>query len=173
MRVTRDNDAVLLDFNPLEGRVLLQVFQHLAAMYRFKPGELDGAIAKAWYSTRGCESARATPEETREWVEHLHAFKTARLGSIEEWSRQLAAAGPAGAGRPQIRVRLDDAPAFIASINDHRLSAAAQHDVGEEEMALRMPMELAALPEERQQALLEIHFLAWIIEETLREIQDP
>ena len=50
--------------------------------------------------------------------------------------------------------------------------AAAKHDVGEDEMSLRTPMELAALPEERQQALLEIHFLAWIIEETLREIQD-
>ena len=39
-------------------------------------------------------------------------------------------------------------------------------------MSLRTPMELAALPEERQQALLEIHFLAWIVEETLREMQD-
>ena len=169
MRVKRDNDALLLSLNALEGRVLLQVFQHLAAMYRFKPEELDSEISQAWYSTHGCESARATPEETREWVEHLHAFKTARLSSIEEWSRQLA---PVAGKRLQIRVPLDDAPAFVASINDHRLSAAAQHNVGEEEMSLRTPMELAALPEERQQALLEIHFLAWIIEGTLREMQD-
>lgn len=169
MRVKRDNDAVLFSFNALEGRVLLQVFQHLAAMYRFKPENLDSEISHAWYSTHGCESARATPEETREWVEHLHAFKTARLSSIEEWSRQLA---PAAGKRLQIRVPLDDAPAFVATINDHRLMAAAQHNVGEEEMSFRTPMELSALPEERQQALLEIHFLAWIIEETLREIQD-
>lgn len=168
MRVTRDNDAVLLSFNALEGRVLLQVFQHLAAMYRFNPGELDSKISESWYSTHGCESARATPEETREWVEHLHAFKTARLSSIEEWSRQLA---PVAGRRLQIRVPLDDAPAFVATINDHRLMAAVQHDVGEEEMSLRTPIELAALPGERQQALLEIHFLAWIIEEMLREIQ--
>ena len=169
MRVKRENDALLLSFNALEGRVLLQVLQHLAEMYRFKPEDLDGQISQAWYSTHGCESARATPEETREWVEHLHAFKTARLSSIEEWSRQLA---PVAGKRLQIHVPLDDAPDFIASINDHRLMAAAKHDVGEDEMSLRTPMELAALPEERQQALLEIHFLAWIIEETLREIQD-
>ena len=102
-------------------------------------------------------------------MEHLHGFKTARLSSIKEWSRQLV---PVAGKRLQICVPLDDAPAFVATINDHRLMAAAQHDVGEEEMTLRTPMELAALPEERQRALLEIHFLAWIIEETLREIQD-
>lgn len=169
MRVKRDNDAVLLSLNALEGRVLLQVFQHLETMYRFKPEELDGPISQAWYSTHGCESARSTPEETREWVEHLHGFKTARLSSIKEWSRQLV---PVAGKRLQICVPLDDAPAFVATINDHRLMAAAQHNVGEEEMSLRTPMELAALPEERQQALLEIHFLAWIVEETLREMQD-
>ena len=169
MRVTRDNDAVVLSFNALEGRVLLQVFQYLLAMYPLKPDEIDGPISQAWYSTHGCESARATPEETREWLEHLHGFKTARLSSIEEWSRQLA---PAAGKRLQIRVPLDDAPVFVAIINDHRLMTAAQHDVGEEEMSFRTPMELAALPGERQQALLEIHFLAWIIEEMLREMQD-
>lgn len=169
MRVKRDNEVVLLSFNALEGRVLLEVFRHLQAMYRFKPEDLDGQISQAWYSTRGCESARSTPEETREWITYLHAFKTARLSSIEEWSRQLA---PVAGRRLEIRVPLDDAPAFIASINDHRLIAAAQHDVGQDEMNLRTPAGWAALPEERQQALLEIHFLAWIIEEMLRAIQD-
>jgi len=169
MRVKRDNDALLFSLNALEGRVLLQVFQHLVAMYRLKPDEIGGQISQAWYSTRGCESARATPEETREWVEHLHSFKTARLVHLEEWSRQLA---PVAGARLPLRVPLEDAPDFVATINDHRLMAAAEHNVGQDEMDLRTPQELAALPEERQQALLEIHFLAWIIEETLREMQD-
>lgn len=169
MRVKRDNDALHIALNAMEGRVLLRVFQHLGKMYRCKPEEIDPLIAPAWYSTSGCESALATPEEAREWVGHLHEFKIARLIHIEDWCRQLALLADT---RSLLKVPLDDAPDFIGSINDHRLLAATEHNVGEEEMNLRTPAALAALPDARQAALFEIHFLAWIIEETLAEIQD-
>ncbi len=167
MRAKRDNDALLISLNDLEGQLLHQVFRQLEAQYRLKPEDLDGATSQAWYSTRGSESALTTSDDVRDWVEHLHAFKAARLGNIEDWCRQLEL----GIGkRLRLRVRLEDVLAFVGAINDHRLIVAARHEAGEEAMSLRTPEELVAQPEPRQEALLEIHFLAWIIEETLREM---
>lgn len=39
-------------------------------------------------------------------------------------------------------------------------------------MTLRDPAELAAMPPQRQSALMEIHFLAWLMEEVLHAM-DP
>jgi hypothetical protein len=37
-------------------------------------------------------------------------------------------------------------------------------------MDIHSPFELLRLPAERQVAMMEIHFLAWILEETLRAL---
>ncbi len=60
----------------------------------------------------------------------------------------------------------------MAAINDYRLSAAARHEIGQAEMDAHSPWQLAKLPPNRQKAVLEIHFLAWIIEETLRVLEE-
>jgi hypothetical protein len=169
MRLKRENDTLLLHLNALEGRVFLRVLRQLAAHYQLTPDELAEPAASAWYSTRGCASARMSAEETREWLANLHALKSARLEKIEDWTTQLA---QTKGGSAQVRVSLGDAPAFIAAINDHRLLLAARHHIGQDEMDARSAMEFLKLSSATQEALMEVHFLAWIIEEMLRVLQE-
>ena len=167
MRVKRDNDVLVITLNVLEGRFLVQILGRIAEIYRSQPGSLSTPVSEVLYSTKGC-AAEAAPDEIKEWAEQLHGFKAARLALIEDWLRQLQ---PEGSLRVRLRVKVDDAPAFVGTIKDDRLVAAAEHQVGEEEMSFRSPAEMASLPDGRQGALLEIHFLAWIIEEVLREME--
>ena len=169
MRLRRDNDKLVLTVNALEAHLLIQILDQLAAQYGLKPGELDASTASAWYSKRGCISARVSREETEEWLDSLQKIKGGRLKKIEEWSGGLK---ETKSNRPQLNISLDDAPIFISAINDYRLMTAARHNIGEAEMAIHSPIEFDLIPGERQEALLEIHFLAWVIEESLRAIQE-
>lgn len=167
MRVKRDNEALVFTWNLMEARFFDQLLERIAAVYRAKPGTLGGGTEEVLYSTKGC-AAETTPEEAAEWAEHLRGFKSSRLSLIDDWSSQLKSGGPL---RVHLKVKMDDAPAFIGAINDYRLVAAAENAIGEEEMSLREPSDMAALPDDRQGALLEIHFLAWIMEEAMRELE--
>jgi len=169
MRLRRENDLLLFTLNLLESRLLLRVFRQLGTHYRLKPGELDLKAASAWYSTRGCATAKMSKQETEEWVEHLHAFKGARLPRLEDWARQLSEIKRAQA---HLRLPMDDASAFLTTLNDYRLLTAARRDIGQKEMDIRSPPQLLKLPPDRQEALMEIHLLAWLIEETLRLLQE-
>jgi hypothetical protein len=169
MRLQRENGTLLLNLNAAEARLMRRIFRQLADHYRPPPAELDPKTNAALYSTRGCASAKMSDEETREWIGQLHALKSVRLAKLEDWSRQLATDSSGGFS---LRVTVDDAPAFISSINDHRLLAAARHEIGQAEMDVRWPWQMDKLPVARQEALLEIHFLAWVIEEALRAMQE-
>jgi hypothetical protein len=176
MRLQRDNESLVLTLSPPERVLLARVLRELAGTYRLKPDELDAQIAAAWYSRRGCASAGMSDEETKEWLEHLHAFKKGTcLRRLEEWVAQLGATDSAFPDphsalpdQSTLRIPTEHAAAFLTAINDYRLAAAARHDIGQAEMDAHSPWQLARLPPLRQQAVLEIHFLAWIIEETLR-----
>jgi hypothetical protein len=171
MRLKRENDILRFTFKPMEVHLLQEVFRQLAESYRLKPDEIDPRTAEAWYSKRGCLSAKLSEEETREWLAHLHELKGENLRHIESWSKQI---GESGANQAtQLIIKTDDAPAFMTTINDHRLMAASRHDIGQREMDIRSPLQLAQLSAERQMAMLEIHFLAQILEETLRVVEEP
>ena len=167
MHVERDSEAIVIIFGVLEGRFITQILGRIADTYRTRPDRLPGPAGETLYSTKGC-AAETSPEEVHDWREQLHGLKLGRLALIENWIQQLNKGGGVPA---RVAVKLDDTPDFVGSINDHRLLAAAEHGIGEEEMTLRSPDQMAALPEDRQSALLEIHFLAWIIEEVLAAAQ--
>jgi hypothetical protein len=169
MRLKRNNDRLLLTLNLFECRLLLRVFEELRVHYRLSPDEIDPKARAAWYSTRGCATAKMSSEETKEWLDHLQVLKGANLQRLEDWARQLSESKPT---QPQLHLNLDDASAFLVVINDHRLLAAARHDIGQTEMDLHSPSQLLELPAAKQEALVEIHFLAWLIEETLRALQE-
>jgi hypothetical protein len=182
MRLQRENESLVFSLSPAERWLLAHVLRELIEKYRLKPDELDAATMAVWYSSRGCASAGMSAEETKEWLEHLHAFKKgASLQRLDEWSAQLGEREPGNAesGKPgseaseqsTLRIPTEQAPAFVTAINDYRLAAAARHDIGQPEMDAHSPWQLARLPPPRQQAVLEIHFLAWMIEETLRVTQ--
>ena len=167
MRLKREKDSLVFNLNSPERFLLTRVLRELIEKYRLKPHEQDASTASAWYSTRGCATAGLSAEETKEWLDNLHVFKGTNLQRLEEWARQLGESGPS-----TLRIRTDDAPAFVTAINDYRLATAAGHNIGQPEMDAHMPWQLIKLPANQQQAVLEIHVLAWIIEETLRLLEE-
>lgn len=168
MRVKRDIEAIEIMFNALEGEFLGQILDRIAKVYRATPEQLSGPAADLLYTGAGCASG-TTPEEIKDWQEQLHGLKLGRLTLIEKWIAQLSGTDTL---RNRMTLSLGDAGDFVGTINDHRLLAAAEHGIGEEEMTLRDPAEVAAMPPERQSALMEIHFLAWLMEEVLQAM-DP
>ena len=170
MRLQCESGVLHYTFNEVEAHLLLEVFRQLAENYRLKPDEIDSRAAESWYSKRGCVSAKMSDDEIREWLTHLHALKGDQLPRLQAWSRQIRESNPDQAA--ELTVRSDDATAFMTAINDHRLMAAAGHDIGQREMDIQSPEELARLSTKRQMEMLEIHFLALILEETLRALQE-
>lgn len=164
MNVNREGNELGLSFNLVEGQLLLRVLRSIRKNYALKPEEIDEKTAQAWYSTKGCQAAGMSSEETREWREDLHEFKCANLRLVESWLDEVTR--PHG-GRYRLRVPIDDAPTLLTVLNDHRLLMAARNDIGQGEMDAH-DFEAAGLLSLRKQiALLDIHFLAWIVEEIL------
>src|ERR1043165_7022968 len=90
MRVRRESNSFLLYFNQHERGLLRHILHALASDYRLKPEDLDAKARQAWYSERGCSTARMSTDETKDWLEQLHAFKSSNLDRIQKWSGQLA-----------------------------------------------------------------------------------
>jgi hypothetical protein len=167
MRVTRDNDRIIVAVNTLEALLLRGILRGLIENYRLKPEQMDPRSAQAWYSPQGCASAQLSAEETSEWLAHLHEYKSARLALLEDCRQQL---GVLRKNRRQITVPLEAAPELMKALNDHRLLVAAQQDIGQAEMDARRTEDWDQLKPDQRQALLEIHLLAQFIEELLAVI---
>src|SRR5580765_5136349 len=157
MRVAKTGGELSLTFSVMESRFLLRSLAQIIANYQIKPNELDPKAAAVWYSTRGCERVGMSAEETREWVENLHQYKSAKVQLLKSWTRS---AGGSKAGQSQFNLKVEDAPILLTALNDHRLLLAATHDIGQEEMDLRTFSRLQSLKPAEQLALSEIHFLA-------------
>ena len=170
MRVERQNQAIRFDFSSPEVRLLLHILARAVVHYRLRPGDLDPRAAAVWYSTRGCAAARMSEAETKEWVEHLHFLKSERIEGINCW-RQSLSEGDADAGT--LELSPPQATAFMMVLNDYRLLCAAMHGIEEGEMAVQTPTDYARLPAQQRQALFEIHFLAWVVEETVQCLVPP
>lgn len=168
MNVRREKEALLIEVHALEAALLHRILRALMENYRVGPAELDTPAAEVWYSTRGCETSGLSAEETRDWLAALHHQKGERLRRLDDWAAALAKPRPGQV----LRVELRDADAFLAAINDYRLLNAARHHIGDAEMDLRTDRAVEGLPPARRAALMEIHFLAWLIEETLAALEE-
>jgi hypothetical protein len=164
MRAARQNDRIILRFAPGEAQLLRRIFNSIIRHYALKPGDIDPRIAEAWYSRRGCASARMTDEQTREWIENLHSLKGANLALLRRWARNLA---PRPNQIAQLELTDADSQTLVTVLNDHRLMCAGRYSIGEAEMNLRTLAELEDVPPRRRVALVDIMFLATIIETVL------
>lgn len=167
MRVATGKDLLTLTFKSSERRALHHIVLRMIESYQVRPGEMDAKAAAAWYSTRGCETARMSEEETREWVAQLHQLKRGHLRMLQAWEVQLAHS-PSTQG--ELRLTVEEAASLVAVLNDHRLLTAARNDIGQDEMNLRSIPALSSLGATQQAALYEIHFLGYLIEEILRAL---
>ena len=167
MRVTRENNRLAIAVNLFERRLLLRIFRALIENYKIKPDQIDPKAAEVWYSTRGCAKAKMSPEETRDWVENLYQFKTARLRLIERCARELSARKDE---RAPLQLTIGEAPELMTALNDHRLLLAARHDIGQTEMDMRRLSDVEKLKPAQHAALFEIDFLGYFIEEILHAV---
>ena len=103
-------------------------------------------------------------DETRDWLRDLHEFKGANLALIEDGIRQLDAGK---AGGVALLIPFGQAVACAGVLNDHRLRAAAGCGIGQAEMDVRTPEAWDVLGPAKQSALVQIHFLALMMEHIL------
>lgn len=165
MRIRREEDLILLIFNSHEAKVLLPILVELADDYRAKPEDLDPKARAIWYSKGGFKNAKLSAQDTEDWIEQMHGFKSANLAAIERWCQALS---KHEAGLPkQIKLTLEEAHQFVTVINDQRLLLAARHDIGQTEMDMILPFADPSLSGPRKLALFQIHFLALMIEQVI------
>jgi hypothetical protein len=164
MKAERENDRIILRFGSFEARLLRRIFATIARYYQMKPAEIHPSISAVWYSSRGCVSAQMTEEQTREWIEALHNLKSANVALLRRWRQTIS---PRPNAVSQLELSDAESHALVTVVNDHRLMCAARYGIGEEEMSIRTLTDLQELKPRQRAALLDITFLAGIIEAVL------
>ena len=145
-----------------ESALLRQVLEGLSEAYQTAPGELDPMVANLWYGRVGLKEAGICGEEAIHWIEGLHEVRLGRQAALQRWLKGLPKAGHAGSWN----VPDEEVETLVAALNDHRLRRAGEFDFGEGDLEVRA-MEKAR--GDKRVALVEIHFLAWMIELLLQE----
>ena len=163
MELVRQPGTWVLRLNGPEAALLRESLSAVLEMYAVPPPEMDPKVSEVWYQTGAARKARMTPQETAEWAGHLHEVRSGRIPLLQRWVEALT--------RTTVPVELavarDEMETLLQTANDHRLRRAAEHGVGEGDLEL----DLAGIGDEaRRFALVEIHFLAWLIEVLLVEI---
>jgi hypothetical protein len=145
-----------------ESALVRQVLESLGEAYQTAPGELDPMVANLWYGRAGLREAGIRGEEAIHWVEGLHEIRMGRQQALERWLKSIPKVGQAGSWN----IPGEEVEILVAVLNDHRLRRAGEFDLGEGDLEVRA-MERAK--GDKRVALVEIHFLAWMIEMLLQE----
>ncbi len=145
-----------------ESALVRQVLEGLQEAYQTAPGELDPMVANLWYGRAGLKEAGIRGEEAVHWIEGLHEVRLGRQKLLEKWLKALPKLGHSGVWN----ISEEDVETLVAALNDHRLRRSAEFDLGEGDLEVRA-MEKAK--GDKRVALVEIHFLAWMIELLLQE----
>jgi len=169
MYATTRKGRLTLTIEAGERRLFQRVLEAIIANYQTPPEALPAAVTQVWYSTAGCRSARMSAEQTGEWLDELRAIRKTRLRLLQRCVREMQSAGK---GSSELRMSIDQAGAFMTSLNDHRLFLAARHEIGEAEMSRPFFASAPTLTPARRKALFEIGALALVVETLLSAI-DP
>jgi len=161
MNARRIEGKLHLQFNAFESHFLHRVLKVIVENYKASPSDLDVSTAEAWYSTRGCLSAKMSAEEIEEWLAALHQVKSGSLRHLEDWVAALAAPGPSP---HRLTIDLRDVDVLLRVINDYRLMTAARQQLDDADTHRDAMMDDPDLPPARRAALLEIDLLAWLME---------
>ena len=145
-----------------ESALLHQVLEGLTEAYQTAPGELDPMVANLWYGRAGLKEAGIRGEEAIHWIEGLHEVRLGRQAALRRWMKSLPKAGHPGVWK----IAEEDVETLVASLNDHRLRRAGEFDFGEGDLEVKA---MEKSKGDKRVALVEIHFLAWLIELILHE----
>lgn len=143
-------------FEP-EAALLEDIFEQIISNYQTRPEDLEGTVRGVWYSGEGFHSAQMDSDDVAFWLDDLYSFRGENSKKCERWIEEIQTED-----YPMLwRVSHEDVDTLLTVINDHRLYCAAQHSIGDQEM--EMPLEEIDDISVKQ-ALIEIHFLAWLME---------
>lgn len=145
-----------------EAALLRQALESTAEAYRTNPGELDPMVGNVWYGRAGLREAGIRGEDALHWIEGLHEVRLGREKHTQNWLKKLPAVGQSGVWR----LPVNEVDAFLATLNDHRLRRAAEFDLGDGDLEV---MALEKAKGDKRIALVEIHFLAWVMEMILHQ----
>ena len=168
MQAFREKNRIVLSLGRNESNLLQRILLGLKKEYETPPSKTDKATGESWYSTRGCLSAGMNAEQTMEWIEQLHQFRRSNLPIL---TKILAALHSREKDQDAaVRLAFDEAQSFLAILNDHRLLAAARHEIGEQEISVDFFDAVRGLEPEQQMALCEIDLLALVMESVLQAL---
>lgn len=145
-----------------EAALLRQALESTAEAYRTNPGELDPMVGNVWYGRAGLREVGIRGEDALHWIEGLHEVRLGREKYAQNWLKKLPAVGQSGVWR----LPVNEVDAFLATLNDHRLRRAAEFDLGDGDLEV---MALEKAKGDKRIALVEIHFLAWVMEMILHQ----
>ena len=171
MKLSLDKAGTLnIEFEKPERKVMEAVLEASRQQYAADFDSLPEVLQKHWrgrlFSGRpatipGADTASDDLAEAR------LAWRSERLEVVEKW---LALGGPFGPkGNGLLTLRPDEIDLFFSILNDRRLSLAALYSINEDLMAADIE---AIQPQELQQAVWEVHLLAFVMESCLQCIQE-
>jgi len=146
---------------PTEIELLRSILHEIDRAYGIPIDQLETTVRNVWFSGEGFRSAEMDREDIREWNQALRDFRGENRSRCQEWTGLLAQGGD-----PLLwRVARREIDTLITILNDYRLYQAARHEIGQTQMD--EDFDFVQSPNLRL-ALLEIHFLAWLMEMILQ-----
>lgn len=164
MRCEYDGQILLIEFAESEKEMLLFSLEELREHYSTDESKLPSKLRKFWRGTLS-----RTPEKTEEWTEAEEDLASARWGIKSERlvlvNRWLASDGLLLAAN-QSKLGLDEGECeqFLCILNDRRLLLALEYNL-DDTLLEKNPVTVS--DHEAQQALWEIHFLAYLQQQVL------
>jgi hypothetical protein len=165
MKVERNPNGLEVLLFSVEAYYLRKALIQVAQNYRIHPVEFDDQTAEVWYSPQGHASVDAYQEDKDIWNESLFEFRNTRLGDLQIWIEDLTE----GREFYLLPLTFEKADTLVSIINDHRLLVAAEHDFSKEELDQNLD---EVDEEDKREALMEVHVLAFFIEMILAELNN-
>lgn len=163
MEIGRENGYLLIELAQAEALLLQSILSYTRQAYAEAPEQLNPKIEAVWYQSDRLRTSRISPEDAALWQTELFENRNARRGLIEQWIKNLRELRD-----PLVlKISLDKIDEFLSTLNDWRLYRFAEYDISE--ALMEAPMDSIKNPDVRI-VMLEIHFLGWLMEVILQEL---
>ena len=166
MKATRSDEALVLDFEGAEKELLFLSLTETQDHYEIEFDSLPESLRKYWSGTLTTQPDPELAEAAEDLKETRLAWRSDRLKALDRW---LASDGLlADPENHRFRLEPDEIDLFLAILNDRRLLLAAHHGFDDPVMEVN-PASID--DKDRQRALWEVHFLAFVMEHCLLGLQ--
>ena len=165
MQVGRDKKGFQLILFTPERVFLARIFSVILENYTCQPGDLHPRGAEVWFPPVMDETHGESPEDRDFSAGELQGYRSANAILCRNWLGQIQ--GGLAQDPLIFQLPMDESEVFMQVLNDHRIYLAAIHAVTEQDMDVNWHK---VADSAKGQALLEIHFLAAIIEGMLQSM---